>query len=126
MPKILVIHNHKGGVGKTTTTICLATALAGMGRNILVWDADPQGSATEWAEITAEAGDPLPFEVEIVNQFSLKRTPQNGIADYVIIDTPPGDPKIADMAVRLADFVVLPTSPSVIDLPHVRNRRPYT
>lgn len=116
MSKIIVIHNHKGGVGKTTSTMCLATTLAGMTRSVAVWDADPQGSATEWAEYAAEAGDPLPFDVEIVNQVSLKRAPRNGTADYIIIDTPPGDPKIADMAVRLADFVILPTSPSVIDL----------
>ena len=46
MTKTIAIVNSKGGTAKTTSTICIATALAGM-REVVVWDADPQGSATE-------------------------------------------------------------------------------
>lgn len=115
MTKTIVFVNAKGGTGKTTSTICIATALAGM-REVVVWDADPQGSATDWAEQAADAGQPLPFNVEIVNEVRMKRGPRHTTADYVLIDTPPGHPKVIDEAIAAADFVILPSSPAVIDL----------
>ena len=46
MVKVISIANRKGGVGKTTTAVNIATAMAAIGKNVLILDMDPQGNAT--------------------------------------------------------------------------------
>ncbi|MDV2982481.1 UNVERIFIED_CONTAM: ParA family protein [Actinomycetes bacterium ARC8] len=116
MATTIALVQTKGGVGKTTSAVYLACALIVLGFTVELWDTDMQGSATEWAEDAQEAGTPLPFPVEIVNIAKLKRLAGKSTTDFVIIDTPPGDPATIDAAIKIADVVIMPTEPAVMDL----------
>ncbi len=63
MKKIISVTNQKGGVGKTTTTINLATSLAAIKKNVLILDADPQGNASTGLGISQDIRNPSIYEM---------------------------------------------------------------
>ena len=110
MPVIALL-NQKGGVGKTTLSVNLATALA-QGHKVLLVDADPQGSALDWSAQRENEGAIARFPVIGLPKETLHRelAPISLDYEWVIIDGPPRVNKIERSAIVASDFVIIPCS----------------
>ena len=112
---IVGVLNQKGGVGKTTLSVNLAASLARTGARVLLIDADPQGSALDWA--AAREGEPLFSVVGLPRATVHKEIAQIGHGyDYIIIDGPPRVTDLARSAIMAADVVLIPVQPSPYDI----------
>jgi len=114
---IVALLNQKGGVGKTTLALHLAGAWAAASRSVLLVDADPQGSALDWAEQRAREGHHHRFGVIGLPRETLHRE-LAGLAQgqaFVVIDGPPRVTGIARSALLAADLVIVPVQPSPLD-----------
>lgn len=115
MPKVISILNQKGGVGKTTIAVHLATALARKKFRVMLLDADPQGSALDWS---AARKDPPLFPVAGLPKSSIhKELPALAAHyDFVVIDGPPRVYDVARSAIMASDLVIIPVQPSPYDV----------
>lgn len=68
--RVLTVSNQKGGVGKTTTTVNVASALASLGARVLVIDLDPQGNASTALGVPHSADIPSVYDV-LIDEFPL-------------------------------------------------------
>ncbi len=84
-PKIISISNQKGGVGKTTTAINLASSFALLGKRTLLVDLDPQANATTGVGINPDAGDSHIYHVMIGEKTAEEVIQQTKLKDFFII-----------------------------------------
>lgn len=113
-PKIIVVANGKGGVGKTTTAMAL-TGIFSEKYKVLAVDADSQGSFSWWAERSKQR---LGFDlVKETNPQLLGTLRKIKGYDLVMVDTPPAlRSEVLAAVVSSADYMVLPTPPAPMDL----------
>lgn len=113
-PKILVVANGKGGVGKTTTTMSLAGIFSERYK-VLAVDADPQASLSWWVERDQQK---ISFDlVKETNPLLLGKLSKIKEYELIVVDTPPALNSEALAAVlAVADYLLLPTPPAPMDL----------
>lgn len=101
---IIAVSNFKGGVGKTTAAVCIATLLADSG-NVLLIDADQNQSALLWSK-----GNHLPFDV--LTEKASRKAMMGGSYQHIIIDSQcaPGTGESKALA-EGSDLLVVPTTP---------------
>jgi len=114
-PKTVAIVSQKGGSGKTTLAVHIATRAAQAKFESCVVDTDPQATAAAWSDWR---GDFLPVVVTSPPA-RLGRTIQSAIkngVEFVVIDTPPHADAAAREAIKAADIVLVPSKPRAFDL----------
>ncbi len=113
--KVLAVVSQKGGVGKTTLSTALAVEAAKRGRSPVVFDLDPQASASFWND-SRETPDIAVTATPPARLSHMLAAAREAGCELAIIDTPPFAKDIAFEAAKCADFVLVPTRPAVLDV----------
>jgi chromosome partitioning protein len=119
MAKVVTVAQQKGGAGKTTLVIQLATALAGAGPRVALVDIDPQGSLTGWMRLREHRQRDVPelrFSMVAGWRLGVELDRLRREADVIVVDTPPHTEIDAKAAIRSADLVLVPCQPSSLDI----------
>lgn len=116
---IITVAQQKGGAGKTTLAIQLATAFRGAGLRVAMVDIDPQASLTGWMRRREHRAHPAPeLRLSMIGGWrlgvELDRLKREH--DLILVDTPPHAETDAKTAIRAAGLVLVPCQPSPLDI----------
>lgn len=118
--KTLSIISQKGGAGKTTLAVHLAVAAGLDRRQSVIVDLDPQASASSWGD-SRESDNPAVVSAQASRLQKVLTAAEEGGAKLAIIDTAPHSESSSLAAARVADFVLIPCRPAILDLRAIGN-----
>jgi chromosome partitioning protein len=111
---VIAVSNPKGGAGKSTTTLLLATYLAQQGASVSVLDADPNQPIMDWkkngtskTKLTVVGG---------VKESNLMETLEEQTQQFVFIDLEGTASLLVSRSIAMADFVIIPVQASAVDV----------
>lgn len=100
--RLIAVANQKGGVGKTTSTVNLAAALAEHGMRVLVIDMDPQGNASTALSVDHASGEPSVYDV-LEGRLTLAEVKQP-CPDFESLDVVPASIDLSGAELEVADL----------------------
>lgn len=111
---VIAVSNPKGGAGKSTTTLLLATYLAQSGASVCVLDADPNQPILDW-KTKGKTKSPI-HVVGGVKETNLMEVLESQTQQFVFIDLEGTASVLVSRSIALADFVIIPVQASAVDV----------
>ena len=111
---VIAVSNPKGGAGKSTTTLLLATYLAQKGASVSVLDADPNQPIMDWKK-NGESKTTLTV-IGGVRESNLMETLEAQPHQFVFIDLEGTASLLVSRSIAMADFVIVPVQASAVDV----------
>lgn len=114
----VAVIGQKGGSGKTTVALGIATAAAQHQKATIVIDLDPQANATNWSDRRQEQGmdEPIVVSCQVGRLMKTLELAEKNKAELAIIDTPGKGSEAGIAAAKAADFVLIPIQPQIFDM----------
>jgi chromosome partitioning protein len=118
--KTIAILSQKGGAGKTTLAINLAVYASSYNKQSAIIDLDPQASAANWHD-SRDLEEPVVVSAQPARLQNVIDAAKDAGANLIFIDTAPHSESASLAAARIADFVLIPCRPAILDLRAIGN-----
>ncbi|MEM9044552.1 MAG: ParA family partition ATPase [Pseudomonadota bacterium] len=119
MSKTILFAQQKGGAGKTTLLTQIAVQLAGQGKTVTLIDLDPQRTLSSWFDKRMQKmGDGGGLDLTETSEWRAASDISKAAkaSDFVLVDAPGSADMLGKIAMREADFAVVPCQPSMPDV----------
>lgn len=123
---VVMLSSYKGGAGKSTIAMNLATAILRQGAGVVVVDLDGSSKTSmnwrqNWYAVNPDAdkagkAPPLPQVVQVLDNVTDMLEKLSTTYDYVVVDAGAGAPRQNQEAIKVADLLLIPVSPSQFDI----------